>query len=272
MTDISVAPTLKADFQSDETTERFIMMWGLWATLKLCADPSVKTVLDIGCGAGEHTRLLRHFGKEVFTNDWKTDCDYPGDILDIEFDRQYDAVLCSHVIEHQRNVGLFLEKMFTLVKDGGVFSLAVPIHQQRGLVLGHLSVWSSHLLAYNLVQAGQDCSSAQCLEDNECTIYTPKMLFDRASVKEIRWMERFGKAYSAATTAPWHDTIEILATFMPAGTMTPDWKEKRAYNWDSNILLPVPPHSTKNIEILTRKQDEPICLRYDAIVAKAAAA
>ena len=140
MTETIAAP---ADFVSDENNERFLINWGLWATLKICEAKDVKTVLDIGSGAGEHARLMRHFGKEVFTNDWKTDSDYPGDIQSIDFKgKQFDAVLCSHVIEHQRNVGEFLDKLVSLVRDDGLIAIAAPCHTQFGFVIGHLSVWS----------------------------------------------------------------------------------------------------------------------------------
>lgn len=263
-----------ADFVSDEKSERFLINWGLWATLKICEAKDVKTVLDIGSGAGEHARLMRHFGKKVFTNDWKTDSDFPGDITAIDFKgRQFDAVLCSHVIEHQGNVGVFLDKLVSLVRDGGIIAIAAPCHTQFGFVLGHLSVWSMSLLSYNLVQAGVDCAAAQCIQDNESTIVVRKKMIDFSQIQEVSWNETnkvSGQGLNEETTVPWHDDLQYLKLYMPHdknGYLTP---ESKSVGWDSNFSFPLP-STEKDIGILTRKQPQPITLQYEAIKARATA-
>lgn len=268
-------PFSSVPFESDESTDRFVLNWGLWATLKICDTGDVKTVLDIGSGHGEHARLMRHFGKEVFTNDWKTDSDFPGDILDIDFKgRQFDAVLCSHVIEHQRNVGLFLDKLISLVKDGGLISIACPRHDANRLVIGHVSVWSMHLLCYHLMQAGVDCSQAQCLEDNETTVVVRKNMIDMAAIQEARWNEAnavSGHAHSEDTTLPWHDDKRYIERYMPyTHAERTNTASERSLNWNGSFAFPLP-QSTKDIAIKTRKSAAPVTLQYEAIKARAAA-
>lgn len=271
MTETTPAP---AAFVSDETTERFLLNWGLWATLKICAAPDVKTVLDIGSGAGEHARLMRHFGKEVFTNDWKTGCDYPGAITDIDFEgKQFDAVLCSHVIEHQRNVGQFLDKLVSLVKDGGLIAIAAPSHTQFGFVVGHLSVWSMPLLAYNLVQSGVDCGQAQGLQDNESTLVVRKKMIDFSQIKEASWNETnlvSGQGLDGDTTVPWHDDLRYIRLYMPHDQNGYLTTKSVSINWGDSFLFPLP-ESQKDIGIMTRKQAQPITLQYEAIKARHAA-
>ena len=61
-----------------------------------------KTALDIGSGEGVHTAILRHAGLEVFQVDkYSNTAEYKVDFIEHEFDRKFDVILCSHVIEHQ---------------------------------------------------------------------------------------------------------------------------------------------------------------------------
>ena len=156
------------------TEHEFHFDWAVHTMLRLLSSYRFETVLDVGSGSGEHGRLLRHFGKRVFTVDLKDDADYVGDFLGLELDRRFDAVWCSHVLEHQRNVGLFLEKVYDALADVGVLALTVPIHDRRRLVSGHLSTWNAGLLCYHLVLAGFDCREARLLESCELGLIVEK--------------------------------------------------------------------------------------------------
>ena len=56
-----------------------------------------------------------------------------------EFEQQFDIIYCSHVIEHQRNVGQFLDKIFDLLTDDGLLLISAPKHPPEQLVEGHLN-------------------------------------------------------------------------------------------------------------------------------------
>lgn len=128
-----------------------------------------KTVLDVGAGPCVHAAILKELGKRVVTIDWQTNSptrvsnvaspDIVGDYVATRFPEPFDVVWCCHALEHQRNTGLFLEKLLNDVKDGGILALTVP-PAKHALVGGHLSIWNLGLLFYNLVMAGNDCSSA----------------------------------------------------------------------------------------------------------------
>lgn len=119
-----------------------------------------KTVLDIGCGYDQpHTSELSAKGFNVFTNDIFYNNDYIGLFVDIDFDKQFDGVWCSHCLEHQENVGLFLRKIHSVTKEGGYVSITVP-PLKHDIVGGHLTLWNLGLLYYNLILAGFDCSEA----------------------------------------------------------------------------------------------------------------
>lgn len=127
------------------------------------------TILDVGAGPGLHTRILRRLGKRVVSVDFHAQstmrldtverADLIGDYVQMHFGKPFDAVWCCHVLEHQRNVGMFLQKLLSDTKDGGQVAITVPPFKHN-LVGGHVSVWNAGLLLYNLVLAGNDCSEA----------------------------------------------------------------------------------------------------------------
>ena len=95
----------------------FNLDWSAHAILQLVSAHEFQTVLDIGSGQGEHKRFLEFFGKEVFSVDIFNDADYVGDFMELEFDKKFDCIWCSHVLEHQRNVGYFLDKIYDNLED-----------------------------------------------------------------------------------------------------------------------------------------------------------
>jgi len=153
---------------------KFKIDWGVHALYKLIEAYEFQTVLDIGSGDGEHKRFFEYFDKEVTSVDFAKDADYSGDFMEIDFKEQYDLVWCSHVLEHQRNVGAFLEKIYTLIKDDGVLAVMVPIQRPEKLIAGHISSWSTLLLCYNLILSGFDCSKVRMLSSYEVSLIVKK--------------------------------------------------------------------------------------------------
>lgn len=135
----------------------------------LISDFDFNTVLDIGCGEGIHTEAFLNAGKTVTAVDYGKS-DYflkKGDSLDAivadfniyDFGRTFDCVWCSHVLEHQLNVNIFLKKIYTLLDEDGILAISVPPAKQE-IVGGHVSLWNCGILLYNLILAGFDCSDA----------------------------------------------------------------------------------------------------------------
>ncbi len=152
----------------------FHIDWGVHGMLKMLADYQFESVLGIGAGTGEHKRFFEAFGKKVFSVDVANEADYVGDILTAPINRQFDAIWCSHVLEHQCNVGIFLQRIFDLLADDGVLGIILPTHPRERLVAGHLTSWSISLLCYNLVMAGFDCSKAAILDSYELSLVVKK--------------------------------------------------------------------------------------------------
>ncbi|MGD2169623.1 MAG: methyltransferase domain-containing protein [Chlamydiota bacterium] len=129
--------------------------------LKMCKHYDFHSVVDIGSHEGRCTRVFRHLGKEVTTVEIapgdKYEADYREDYLKCNFDRQFDAIWCSQIYEHQRNPGIFLDKVFDDLKEGGILALTVPLQLDHYVLFGHLNITSPLMLIYHLVCAGFDC-------------------------------------------------------------------------------------------------------------------
>jgi SAM-dependent methyltransferase len=135
-------------------------MWADLALSKLLYDYEFDTVLDIGSGPGEHARALRQYGKHVLTIDLgHGQADISADFMEHEFYIPFDCIWASHVLEHQRNAGAFLERCYDLLPIGGILAVTVPPAKHE-IVGGHVSLWNAGLLLYNLILAGFDCSEA----------------------------------------------------------------------------------------------------------------
>jgi SAM-dependent methyltransferase len=110
----------------------------------LCAllGPGSRRVLDVGCGAGQNAAWLtdRHPGISIMgitrspaeaeqarphlERCWVLDLerDFPADLAA----ERFDAILCSHVLEHLRAPSLVLGRLARLLARGGCVLIAVP--------------------------------------------------------------------------------------------------------------------------------------------------
>ena len=121
--------------------------WGIFPLIEFISSGAVdigkkyKSCIDIGSGAGVQTEILRHAGLEVFQLDkYSASAEYQVDFVDHKFDQQFDVVFCSHVIEHQRNVGIFLDKIFdTVYKDPNSEIIVDLINQKVTILKSNIS-------------------------------------------------------------------------------------------------------------------------------------
>lgn len=129
-------------------------------------------VLDIGAGSLQHAEVFLNNGKNVDICDYgnsvyydkrieniesKIRNKYIGDFNNINFNSKYDAIWCSHILEHQLNVNIFLKKIHSLLNENGYLAIIVP-PRKPFIVGGHVTLWNAGLVLYNLVLAGFDCS------------------------------------------------------------------------------------------------------------------
>lgn len=115
----------------------------------------VRTVLDVGSGPGLHAEVFKEAKKAVVTLDLHN-ADINGDFLDCSIP-YVDLIWCCHVLEHQPNPGLFLQK---ILHNCEWAAITVPTAKDL-IVGGHLTIWNAGLLLYNMILAGFDCSEAK---------------------------------------------------------------------------------------------------------------
>jgi len=135
------------------------------------------TCLDIGCGDGVHGEIMKHAGLDVSGVDKYSDkADYNMDFMSYTKSRHmnFDVVFCSHVIEHQRNIGLFLDRIYDVLGDDGVLIISAPNHSAETLIEGHLNSFIFPLFLQQLIHAGFDCKSGKYLSTIENSFIVSK--------------------------------------------------------------------------------------------------
>jgi SAM-dependent methyltransferase len=171
---------------------------------KLLAEYDFSTVLDIGSGGGDHAAIMAEAGKQVTAIDYGTSYYYRkgatnlqvtiGDFAKHGFERQFDCVWCSHVLEHQLNVQSFLIKVKDALRPDGILAITVP-PLKHTIAGGHVSLWNGGLLLYRLVLAGFDCSEARILRygNNVSALLRKREIdvlgeieYDRGDLRKIR--------------------------------------------------------------------------------------
>lgn len=135
-------------------------LFGKQALDRLMEYPGPMRILDIGSGAGIHADIMRQRGHHVTTISLGGRADVKSDYMKWESPEEYDAIWACHVMEHMPNVGMFLRKCFSDLREDGFLAVTVP-PAKTNLVGGHLTLWTHGLLLYNLVVAGFDCRNAR---------------------------------------------------------------------------------------------------------------
>lgn len=131
-----------------------------------------QTILDIGCGNGIHARVFSDAGKRVTAITASQEGIYTGNLLpdvrygkfeDLNFQEKYDVVWASHILEHIRNIDVFLSKIKSVVKLGGIVAITVPA-REKNITLSHVHQFNAGRLIRYLLTAGFDCSDIKILE------------------------------------------------------------------------------------------------------------
>lgn len=168
------------------------------------------SVLDIGSGAGKHADFFEAAGKHVTAIDFgvsiyhqqKTSqrTEIIGNYYDYAFESEFDLVWASHVLEHQPNPNLFLNKIHADCREGGWVAITVPPLKHE-IVGGHVSLWNAGLLLYQLVLAGFNCRDASIKKYG----YNISVIFKKHSISSLPELH-FDSG-----------DIDRLSTFLPPG-------------------------------------------------------
>lgn len=181
---------------------KYSLDWGIFSLIEFIGSASesigikYKTCIDIGSGDGVQTEILRHAGLKVFQLDkYSSSAEYQVDFLDYAFDGQFDVVFCSHVIEHQRNVGMFLDKIYDILSDDGVLIISAPKHEADVMIEGHLNCFITPYFIQHLMHAGFNLKNGKylsCGGIENAAIISKDLNFDLEDRKQngYRWTDR----------------------------------------------------------------------------------
>ena len=178
-----------------------------------------RSVLDVGSGGGDHARAFVASGSRVLCVDYGTSIyatqGRPDGLETVNIDinrfvpeQKFELVWASHVLEHQRNVGQFIEKLVECCADHGQVCITLP-DPHRNLWGGHLSIWSPGLLAYNIVLCGIDLSDATFVRGtNEFSIFfSPRRIELPAGLTydsgDLRLLSAYLPAQLSENSDPW---------------------------------------------------------------------
>jgi SAM-dependent methyltransferase len=122
-----------------------------------------QTILDIGCGDGYASAFFYTRGHKVTSIDpWNyfKFCDkirfMQARVEDMPDSQKFDAIFLSHVLEHQHNLGNFVELLKSKLSDNGYLFIIVP--HSAFAEQGHVfAAWAIPQLAALLVVYGFDC-------------------------------------------------------------------------------------------------------------------
>ncbi len=116
----------------------FTLRWKLSIVEKNSSTPTIKTLLDYGCGTGE-------FIKAAIAQTWNTTGVEPSAVArdqasndvrkqiyqslqDIPTDKKFDAITLWHVLEHIPDLDSTIQKLKNLLTVNGTIFIAVPNH------------------------------------------------------------------------------------------------------------------------------------------------
>lgn len=145
---------------------------------------NIKTILDVGAGAGVHSDYFRKQGLTPTAMDYdESDFLYHGEIefiktnlVDFDQNMKFDAIFLSHVVEHFPNLESGIAKLRSLLNDGGYLFIVVPPYEPITCD-NHWQVgWNCGQLAMTLATCGFDCSEACFVEINQNVCGWGKML------------------------------------------------------------------------------------------------
>lgn len=167
------------------------------------------SILDIGFGNGYASNFFLKQGKKVTAIgfDIKYYCPDKELIKKIKIhenisaenmecfeDESFDAIWCSHLLEHCRNTELVLNETWRVLKPKGILFLIVPPFKHN-IECGHPNIgWNVGLLMYNLILSKFDVKNGSFIKHKhnivgylrKQNIKLPELHFDQGDVEKLK--------------------------------------------------------------------------------------
>ena len=119
-----------------------------------------KKVLLLGEFHNDHISLINSFDYEI-EEIKKKEIDPLFHLRN--FKNKYDVIFCNHIIQYQRNTGLFLDKLFDILKKEGKLIISGPKESSEMLLEGQIFSCILPVFIQNLIYAGFDCRNGKIL-------------------------------------------------------------------------------------------------------------
>ena len=163
-------------------------------------------ILDVGFGNGAASLFFKEAGKDVIALDRDVafrnapveemrrmgieivECSFE----DFQMDHLVDAIWISHILEHTLDVGVFLKKAYSLLKENGWLLVMVPPFKHE-VVGGHVTPgWNLGILMYVLLSVGFDIKNGHFIKHgyNVCGFVQkaktalPQLSFDKGDIEK----------------------------------------------------------------------------------------
>ena len=167
-----------------------VSKWEFTAVLKhLSTDPSARSLLEFGCGAGHFLKQATPLFEEVQGIDFNEDAvafcrqnSLNVDVAELStIDRMYDVIVTFQVLEHLARPGEAFEQLARLVRPGGQLIVAVPNedgplgeleHDFLNLPPHHFTRWTRRTLEYLAVSNGLTLEKHVCEQLSESLYVT----------------------------------------------------------------------------------------------------
>ncbi|MBP0001885.1 MAG: class I SAM-dependent methyltransferase [Cyanobacteria bacterium SID2] len=187
-----------------------------------------QSIIDIGAGDGFAAKAFCERGKQVTVTDLHPELleNLPEDVTVYENldvcdmsaipSESYDAVWCSHVIEHVMDTGRALSEIRRILKPNGLAFLTVPPFEHRVLD-GHVCPgWNIGILMYVLIVSGFDVINASFINYHS----------------NVSAFVRKGPDFDIEIIHSWGDIDRIKHLFPPSLNVHQGWNgDIENYNW-----------------------------------------
>jgi 2-polyprenyl-3-methyl-5-hydroxy-6-metoxy-1,4-benzoquinol methylase len=223
--------------QKNNTTQSFPVWFSHLPLVGLLNHTEFNTALDIGGGEGLVSKIFKFLGKTVTTIEPgesiprlpefdSIEVDHKEDYLKINFDKKFDVIWSSHVLEHIRNPGIFLDKVFNDLNEGGTLALAVPYFEENDperIVDSHINKFSIGTMIYHLIGAGFNCKNISItVNDSELCVLLKKV---------SNGLHQVNTSYSLIDITKFLPETNIQYAFRSDGSRLSFKFEEHSINW-----------------------------------------